>query len=258
MQPPARRGRCIKFGLAPPGVMADWGNYAYYFCLNGYYDAGLRERGGAQRHRVEAREAISSRNRNITGRHSARVSRDAGTHARLSAARWHVVAGVSVTGRCSRTDQRLFPRRRRQPQVVFDIELGAHHLIPQGVLEAKSLDARSMMNHMEDVQFLADGWFDFPSGRARKIPFTFGGFAKVQPYYCRNAEIYAMADDVKPFIRSYFNTLPTLLNTEVLSLQEHFNCAGAGTRRTKPGTSFSRHASCSSWNMAIRSGSRRW
>ncbi|MCL5099089.1 MAG: hypothetical protein M1608_16450, partial [Candidatus Omnitrophica bacterium] len=50
----------------------------------------------------------------------------------------------------------------------------------------------------------------------------FGGFAKVQPYYARTVEVHALRDDVKPFIRSYFNTIPTLLNREDLSLWEHF------------------------------------
>lgn len=31
-----------EYGLMPPGVMADWNAYAYYFTLNGYYYAGLQ------------------------------------------------------------------------------------------------------------------------------------------------------------------------------------------------------------------------
>ncbi len=42
------------------------------------------------------------------------------------------------------------------------------------------------------MQFLADGWFDYPAINNEKDPFNFGGFAKVQPYYCRNDEIYAL------------------------------------------------------------------
>ena len=60
------------------------------------------------------------------------------------------------------------------------------------------------------------------SEATRRDWFDLGGFARVQPYYARNAEAYAMRDDVKPFIRSYFNTLITLLNREDLSMWEHF------------------------------------
>jgi hypothetical protein len=92
-----------------------------------------------------------------------------------------------------------------------------------------------MMEHMEDVQFLHEGLGDYPAARSLQDPYNLGGFAKVQPYYCRNAEIYAMRDDVKPFIRSYFNTIPSLLNRENLSFQEHFNYLGAWNKTHETG-----------------------
>ena len=64
-----------------------------------------------------------------------------------------------------------------------------------------------MMDYLEDHQFLRSGWFDYPEERNRKDVFNLGGFSKVQPYYSRNAEIYALRDDVKPFLRSYFNAV---------------------------------------------------
>jgi hypothetical protein len=68
---------------------------------------------------------------------------------------------------------------------------------------------------MEDVQFLSDGWFDYPAEMNEKDWFNLGGFSKVQPYYTRNGEVYALRDDVKPFVRSYCNTLAAILNPEV-------------------------------------------
>lgn len=59
--------------------------------------------------------------------------------------------------------------------------------------------------------------------------------SKVQPYYTRNAEIYALRDDVKPFVRSYFNTIPSLLNLENLAFQEHFNGVGAWNKTHETG-----------------------
>ena len=44
-----------------------------------------------------------------------------------------------------------------------------------------------------------------------------------------------MRDDVKPFIRSYFNTMPTLLNREDLSLWEHFDAKGAFNKTHETG-----------------------
>jgi hypothetical protein len=129
----------------------------------------------------------------------------------------------------------FFPGEDGNRSWCYDVELGAHQLVPQGVLEPDSPEVARMMDHMEDVQFLSGGWFDYPAKESRKDWFDLGGFSKVQPYYCRNAEIYAMRDDVKPFIRSYFNTLATLLNEENLSLWEHFHNAGAWNKTHETG-----------------------
>jgi hypothetical protein len=92
-----------------------------------------------------------------------------------------------------------------------------------------------MMDHMEDVQFLSDGWFDYPATMNEKDWFNLGGFSKVQPFYTRNCEVYALQDDVKPFVRSYFNTIAAMLNTEVLTLWEHFNHSGAWDKTHETG-----------------------
>jgi hypothetical protein len=88
---------------------------------------------------------------------------------------------------------------------------------------------------MEDVQFLLDGWFDYPAATNEQDWFNLGGFSKVQPYYTRNCEIYALRDDVKPFIRSYFNTIAAMLNPEVLTLWEHFHHSGAWDKTHETG-----------------------
>ncbi|NQT15782.1 MAG: NPCBM/NEW2 domain-containing protein, partial [Planctomycetes bacterium] len=41
----ARGNKIHQFGLMPPGVEADWCAFAYYFCLNGYFYAGLESMG---------------------------------------------------------------------------------------------------------------------------------------------------------------------------------------------------------------------
>ena len=67
------------------------------------------------------------------------------------------------------------------------------------------------------------------SGRRRTKTdwFNRGGFAKLQPHYARTADIHALRDDVRPFIRTYFNTFPVLLNRENLTFWEHLNHGGA-------------------------------
>jgi hypothetical protein len=115
------------------------------------------------------------------------------------------------------------------------VELGAHQLVPTEVLKVDSPEVTEMMHHMEDVQFLAEGWFDYPAEMNQQDWFNLGGFSKVQPYYTRNAEIYALRDDVKPFVRSYFNTMASLLNTENLTFWEHFHNGGAWDKTHETG-----------------------
>jgi hypothetical protein len=225
-----------EFGLMPPGVMADWGNFLYYFCLNGYYCAGLRNAAEALKDVGYPgaddllRDASDFRGDILrayqrTQSLSPVVPLQNGTWVR-----WYPsqVYNLGPLGG-------FFPGEDGNRSWCYDVELGAHQMVPQGVLGPDSREAAEMMDHMEDVQFLSDGWFDYPAEKNHADWFNLGGFSKVQPYYCRNAEIYAMRDDVKPFIRSYFNTLASLLNTENLSLWEHFHSSGAWNKTHETG-----------------------
>lgn len=225
----------MEWGLMPPGVIADWNAFAYYFCLNGYYCAGLRS----------AAEALKD-----IGRTDAdTMLGDAQDFRRDILRAYHAVQaqmpvfplrnGTFVPGYPSQLlpgpTALFFPGEDGNRSWCYDVEAGAQQLVPQGILPADSRDVAWMMDHMEDVQFLADGWFDYPAAESQKDPFDLGGFSKVQPYYTRNGEIYAMRDEVKPFVRSYFNTLASLLNAENLSFQEHFHGAGAWNKTHETG-----------------------
>jgi len=85
------------------------------------------------------------------------------------------------------------------------------------------------------VQFITVGVCKYRTPEQKNDWFNIGGFSKVQPYYTRNAEIYAMQDEVKPFIRSYFNTLPSLLSKADLSLWEHPHGLGAWNKTHETG-----------------------
>jgi len=117
----------------------------------------------------------------------------------------------------------------------YDVETGAHHFVPTGLLAADDPRVTSMMDHMEDVQFLADGWFDYAATDNQRDWFNLGGFSKVQPYYTRNCDVYASLGDSKPFLRSYFNSMATLMNTEVLTFWEHFQRDGAWDKTHEAG-----------------------
>ena len=137
------------------------------------------------------------------------------------------------------------------------VEVGSSHLVANRIFDPYSADAHWIMDYMEDYHFLRSGWHDYPAEQNEKDVFDLGGFSKVQPYYVRNAEISAMRDDVKPFVRSYFNTLSAMVNKETLSLCEHFANVGAGTRPMKPVGSSAKRRSCLRPSEATICGSRR-
>ena len=129
----------------------------------------------------------------------------------------------------------FFPGQDAGRSWCYDVEIGAHQLVPTGVFDPRDREVERMVDHMEDVQFLADGWFDYPAAMNEKDWFNLGGFSKVQPYYTRNCEVYALRDDVKPFVRSYFNTIAAMLNPEVLTFWEHFHHSGAWDKTHETG-----------------------
>ena len=223
----AKGEKAPEYGLMPPGVMADWGNFLNYFCLNGYYYAGLHES-------AKALANIKYPGADVFLKDAEEFRRDILTAYKRTQSLTPVVPlqdGTWVKAYPSQLYSYgplgyFFPGEDGNRSWCYDVELGAHQIVPQGVLDADSEAVAEMMDHMEDVQFLSEGWFDYPAEKNHADWFNMGGFSKVQPYYCRNAEIYAMRDDVKPFIRSYFNTLSALVNTESLAFWEHFhNCA---------------------------------
>jgi hypothetical protein len=225
-----------EYGLMPPGVIADWNAYAYHFCLNAYYYAALEA----------AASALADINYPDTKEWLADAAEFKGdilrayhwTQARMPA--YLLRDGTAVPGCPSQVHSPgpvvdFFPGEDGNRSWCYDVEVGAHQLVPLGIMDENAPDVPWIMNYYEDVEFLADGWGDFPAKRNHQDWFNLGGFSKVQPYYCRNCEIYAMRDDLKPFIRSYFNTIPTLLNMENLAFEEHFALIGAWNKTHETG-----------------------
>jgi len=241
-----------EYGLMPPGVMADWNSFAYHYAMNAYYFAALREAGSAL---SDLATSNSSRRQDALADIAVlRASLSALSGAAelraniLCAYQWtqgqapalplrngtwipHYPSQVHSPGKLGD----FFPGQDGGRSWCYDVEIGAHQLIPTGVFDPHDREVDRIMDHMEDVQFLSDGWFDYPATMNEKDWFNLGGFSKVQPYYTRNCEVYALRDDVKPFVRSYFNTIAAMLNPEVLSLWEHFNHSGAWDKTHETG-----------------------
>ncbi len=232
----ARGGKVPEFGLMPPGVTADWGRFSFRLFNDAQYQLGL----------LLAGRALAD----VGDPSAASILADASAYRTdiLRAYYWAeartpvvpLANGTWVTGAPSLLDcfgpvEEFFPGEDVGRTWCYSIELGAHHLVANGILPAKSLEADSIVNNLEDVQFLHSGWGDYPKERNQSDVFDFGGFSKLQPYYTRIAEIYALRDEVKPFIRSYFNAIPALVSGENLTFWEHLHNMGGWNKTHETG-----------------------
>lgn len=232
-----------EYGLMPPGVGADWNRFAYRFAIQAHFYAGLNGIGnilkeidhpGADKYIQGAKELKSAILR------AYEWNKERTPVLPLSNGKW--ILPYPPTLYAFGTSGEMFPGEDYGRSWGYDVELGPHHLIPLGVLDPKSKDAENIVQHMEDYWFLhSDYWYafsgegDYPEEENKKDPFNLGGFSKIQPYYTRIAETYALRDEVKPFIRAYFNAIPSLLNTENLSFWEHFHNVGAWNKTHETG-----------------------
>jgi hypothetical protein len=223
-------------GLMPPGPLADWDCYARYFYANANYCAGLRDaaaalaRIGEPQAAAIAAEAQSFRSDILRGLDAAAARAPV---VPLRDGRWVPYFPTQADG--SGPTEEFHPGEDAGRSWCYDIEVGAAQLIALGLLEPRSPQAGWIVDHQEDVQFLRDGWFAYPAVENVQHPFVAGGFAKVQPYYARTVEIHGLRDDVAPFVRSWLNTIPTLLDREDLSLWEHFAAYGAWNKTHETG-----------------------
>lgn len=227
----------LEYGLVSPGVAADWSRFAYRARSEGEYYAGLM---GVARSYADIgypggtellddaaalREAIR-RSYNLTQARSPVVQLRNGT--------W-VPYSPAIFG-CFGRVMDLYPNEDGGRSWGKDMSMGAHNLVVLGVLDQE--DRRSVewiANYLEDFWCVQGGMGAYSLEETTNDWFNLGGFSKVQPYYTRLVEMHALMDDVKPFIRAYFNAIPSLLNTENLNFWEHFGNGGAWNKPHETG-----------------------
>lgn len=211
-----------EYGLIPPGSMADWRNDAYYFWLEGAYYSGLK--------------AVAEALTDVSGESAASYSKTAAEFRENILRAYHAtqsqmpvvplrdgtwIPGTPSQVHCPGPTPIFFPSKPSYASGCYDIELGGHHLAAHDVLDANSPEVGLILDQMEDTQLLTAGWeYVYTEKTMEKDPYNLGGFSKVQPYLACHPNIYAMRDDIKPFIRSYFNSVSSVLNMETFSLWE--------------------------------------
>ena len=226
--------RVPEYGLMPPGVAADWNRFGYRSYNQGNFYAGLY---GAACCLAD----IGHPDANSLLSNAAQFRGDIQSAYGWTQQRSPVVPLVNGTwvpyypSFVYGFGEDAFPGEDSGRSWCYDVEIGSHHLAVLGVLDESDQNIDWIADRMEDFWFFQDGLYDYPGQETSKDWFNLGGFSKVQPYYARIQELYALIDDVKPFIRSYFNAIPSLLNTENLSFWEHFHNSGAWNKTHETG-----------------------
>ncbi len=228
--------RVPNYGIMPPGVFADWARFTNLGVHEAHYCAGLRE----------AARVLAKIDHPDAAKLAA--SADEFRDCVVRSYRWtQARTPVAPLG-----DGTFVPA---QPPILFIFgEVGgffpgedgsrawcknaaAHHLMVNRMLDPNSEETSWMLDIMEGIEFLRSGMGEpeYDSETNHRLWFDLGGFNKCQPYYRRSVELYAQRDEIKPFIRGYFNTMPSLLSLENLSLWEHFHNLGGWNKTHETG-----------------------
>ncbi|MBI3862979.1 MAG: hypothetical protein HY290_13895 [Planctomycetia bacterium] len=210
-----------EYGLfTPQSTLCDWDRYSYNFYANAFYYAGLK--------------LVASSLADIQDPAAEALLQEAQEYYQdlMRAWRWNQ-ARMPVWPLADGTWAPAWPSSLYcfgltsdfQGSSIFppahDVEYGGGHLVNLGLLDPKSPEAGWINDFLEDYWFFQPLASNYSAAVIKGDWYTYGGFSKIHPGVTRNVEMSAARDDVKPFIRSYFNTMFPVLSGETLAFWEH-------------------------------------
>lgn len=210
-----------EYGLfTPQSTLCDWDRYAYHFYANAFYYAGLQRVASslADIHEPAAESLLKE---------SQEYYQDIMRAWRWNQARmpvWPLADGTWAPAwpsslYCFGLSSDFFGPSIFPP--AHDVEYGGGHFVNLGLLDPQSPEAGWINDFLEDYWFFQPLASNFSAATINSNWYTHGGFSKIHPGVTRNVEISAARDDVKPFVRSYFNTMFPVLSHETLAFWEH-------------------------------------
>jgi len=132
--------------------------------------------------------------------------------------------------------EEMVPAEDANRSWAYSVEIGTHHMAANRLLGSNSAEVARMMDYLEDHQFLPIGLGDYPEEtepqRTSSISAALPRSSRITPGM---RKFMLWRDDVKPFIRSYFNAVSSLVNEENLSFWEHFNNGGGWNKTHETG-----------------------
>ncbi len=221
------------YGLFPPGVYADWDRFAYHSYLEAFYYGGLKEATAALQRANDPRAqdmiAKTAQFKDDFMR-AYKWTQNRYPVLRQSDDSWEpgspsMIGCFGLVGEIYKGEDWNRAWAKDGDKVFL--------MVFAGLIDAEQEKAEvlKMANYMEDVSFLAEGVGAYTVKESQENWFNIGGFGKCQPYYTRLCEAYADMDDIKPFLRAYFNPIGGLVDQEILTFWEHF-LRGGGWNKT--------------------------
>lgn len=134
-------------GLVPPGVLADWNAFAYYFMMNGYYHAALKELGAALARIGDARATRYTRGAEELRQDILRAyhwTQAQSPALPLRNGTWIPLYPSQVHSPGQLAD--FFPGDDAGRSWAYDTELGAHQLVPAGVVAPNDPEVTRMLD----------------------------------------------------------------------------------------------------------------
>ncbi|MBN2512108.1 MAG: hypothetical protein JXB18_04125 [Sedimentisphaerales bacterium] len=223
--------KVIEYGLMPPGTTADWSLLQYNIRLQAEFYAGLNAA-------AKALKQVNHSKADDYLEKARELQSDIFSSYRRTQRRCPVIPLSNGTWipYCP-TVAAQFGSMAEKIGKAFaakDVSMGAQHLVVLGVLPPDAKDGYFKANRFEDYDFQLP-CSDFPANKIKQDWFNYAGFYRGQPYYPRITDVYALNDDVKPFIRSYFNNIMPIVNTEILTFWEHFRASGGWNKTHETG-----------------------
>ena len=139
-------------------------------------------------------------------------------------------------------------------KMVYLSQAGVVELTPSTALVGHDGWADARLGDFDHSDVVLNDYVLIDELRQWRDPFNLGGFSKVQPYLTRTAQMHALADDVKPFVRAYFNAAASVVNLETLTCSEHFAGLGASTNSESMGHFLEQ----TRWMLVMERGDELW
>ncbi len=221
--------KVMEYGLMPPGTAADWGRLMHRSRVQAEFYAGLNQAG-------KALKMVNYPKADCYIKKTKEFKKNIIRSYEMTKAKSPAVGigGNIYVPYCPTVLTQFGNMQDIANFGMKDCSMGAQHLVVAGVLAADDKDGYFKADRLENIFYMEKSPF-YSAEDVKADWFNRGGYYRSQPYYPRILDVYALNDDVKPFVRSYFNYISPVVNLETLTFWEHVPGTGGWNKAHETG-----------------------